>query len=151
MTREIRLLAISSDLPSQFEELRREAGEAGYRFLDRLGEDWETTRMRFDAPGEVLLTAHVRDDLAGIGGLTVDPDLSGAMRMRRFYVAKKFRRQGVGRTLAEALLDGAKGTTEVVTVNVGPKEAYPFWEAVGFQPVAADGHTHELRLAGDSR
>jgi len=42
--------------------------------------------MRFDRHGEALLAARVTGVLAGIGGLTIEPVLAGALHMRRFYV-----------------------------------------------------------------
>ena len=35
--------------------------------------------------------------LAGVGGLTIEPVVPGALRLRRFYVRPSFRRAGVGR------------------------------------------------------
>ena len=50
--------------------------------------------MRFDGNGEALLAAHVTGVLAGIGGLTNEPILPGALRVLRFYVRPLFRRAG---------------------------------------------------------
>jgi GNAT superfamily N-acetyltransferase len=49
----------------------------------------------------------VQGTLAGIGGLTIEPVVPGAFRMRRFYVRRPFRRQGIGRKLALALIGPA--------------------------------------------
>ncbi len=100
--------------------------------------------MRFDGNGEALLAAHVTGVLAGIGGLTNEPVLPGAMRMRRFYVRLPFRRAGIGRTLGKALLERARITGLLVTVNAAPASV-PFWEALGFIPDMRDGHTHLYR------
>ena len=80
--------------------------------------------------------------LAGFGGLTRDPAWPDALRMRRFYVRPAFRRCGLARMLAAALLAGAGG--RVVTVNAGTPDAPAFWEAVGFVQDERDGHTHRL-------
>ena len=82
--------------------------------------------------------------LAGIGGLTIEPVLAGALRMRRFYVRPLFRRAGIGRTLETALLGRAPTTGLLVTVNAGPGSA-PFWESLRFAPDMRDGHTHLYR------
>jgi hypothetical protein len=42
---------------------------------------------RFDRDSEALLAVRVGGTLAGIGGLTIDPFVSNALRMRRFYGA----------------------------------------------------------------
>jgi GNAT superfamily N-acetyltransferase len=63
--------------------------------------------------------------------------------MRRFYVAARFRRHGIGRRLASALLAQALRSTAVVTVNAGTGSA-PFWEALGFVAAPGAGHSHVL-------
>jgi GNAT superfamily N-acetyltransferase len=131
-------------LPSGFDALREEARAEGYLFVERLAADWAARRMRFDRDGEALLAAHVTGRLAGIGGLTIEPVLPGALRMRRFYVRPLFRRAGIGRKLATALLEPARTTGLLVTVNAAPASA-SFWESLGFAPDMRDGHTHLYR------
>jgi GNAT superfamily N-acetyltransferase len=41
-----------------------------------------------------------------MGGITVDPIVPEALRMRRFYVRPAFRRTGIGREIGLALLEG---------------------------------------------
>ena len=89
-----------------FDALRAEARSEGHSFVERLAADWEAHRMRFDRHGEVLLAARVTGVLAGIGGLTIEPGMPGALRMRRFYVRARFRRAGIGRTLATGYSNG---------------------------------------------
>lgn len=138
------LQLVIENLPAGFDALRAEAREEGYRFVERLAVDWEACRMRFERAGEALLAAHVTGVLAGIGALTIEPVLPGALRMRRFYVRPLFRRAGVGRTLAKALLERARITGLLVTVNAAPGSV-SFWESLGFAPDMADGHTHLYR------
>jgi GNAT superfamily N-acetyltransferase len=99
--------------------------------------------MRFAGDGEALFAAHVSDELAGIGGLTRDPFVPGCLRMRRFYVRQRFRRSGVGRMLARALLDRPERGSRPVTVNAGTGSE-PFWESLGFAADTRDGHSHIL-------
>src|ERR1700724_4115347 len=94
-------------LPAGFDALRAEALAEGVREVERLASDWEAGRTRFDRGGEALLAARVNGVLVGIGGLTMEPVVPGALRMRRFYVRPAFRRIGVGRQLVTALLAGA--------------------------------------------
>jgi GNAT superfamily N-acetyltransferase len=101
--------------------------------------------IRFDREGEALLAARLSGVLAGIGGLTIEPVVPNAMRMRRFYVRRAYRRSGVGRKLATALLERARGAGRLVTVNAGPAST-AFWESLGFAPDARDGHTHIHRF-----
>jgi GNAT superfamily N-acetyltransferase len=87
------------------------------------------------------LAAYVGAALAGIGGLTQELAIPGALRMRRFYTALAFRRAGVGRALADALLRQA--TARTITCNAAAgSEA--FWEALGFVPDRHERRTHSL-------
>jgi GNAT superfamily N-acetyltransferase len=137
-----RLERVVGELPTGFETLRAEARAEGHRNPDRLAADWASGAIRFDRPGEALLVAYVGDELAGVGGLTVDPAATGAFRMRRFYVRKPFRRCGIGRCLASALLEPAVAGDRPVMVNAATGSV-TFWEALGFVPDERDGHTHK--------
>jgi GNAT superfamily N-acetyltransferase len=141
-----RLERVVVELPAGFETLQAEARAEGHRNLDRLAADWASGAIRFDRPGEALLVAYVGDELAGVGGLTVDPAATEAFRMRRFYVRKQFRRCGIGRRLAGALLERAVEGDRLVTVNAATGSV-TFWEALGFVPDERAGHTHERRPA----
>jgi len=134
---------VSNELPAGFDVLRAAARTEGHRNLDRLAAEWNANTMRFDREGEALLAARVGVELAGIGGLTIDPVLLGALRMRRFYVGKSFRRKGVGRAIAENLLAHAGTSGCLVTVNAAARSE-PFWESLGFVSDLRDGHTHAI-------
>jgi GNAT superfamily N-acetyltransferase len=128
-------------LPPDFDALRSEAHAEGFGMLDVLAADWNAGKVRFDRDGERLFAAYCDDGLAGIGGLTVDPFLPGAFRMRRFYVRRAFRRSGIGVALAMALLASPGGYGRLITVNAA-SGSKSFWEALGFVPVRAERHTH---------
>jgi GNAT superfamily N-acetyltransferase len=136
-----RLERVVKELPASFEVLRAEARAEGYRHIDRLAIEWRTGVMRFDREGEALLAALLDADLAGVGGLTIDPTHPSALRMRRFYVRKSFRRNGIGRAIAENLLAPAHASGLLVTVNAGGGSE-PFWESLGFVSDPRNGHTH---------
>jgi GNAT superfamily N-acetyltransferase len=142
----VRLEAVVDKLPADFGTMQAEARAEGYRFLDRLGSDWGAGAMRFDRPGEALLAAYSEDVLAAIGGITVDPIVPDALRMRRFYMRPAFRRTGIGREIALALLEGGLQRVRVVTLNAAEKSV-PFWKAPGFVSEARDGYTHIWRRA----
>ena len=140
-----RLQPVIEELPAGFDALRTEAPAEGYRFVERLATDWMSGTIRFDRKGEALLAARVNGVLAGIGGLTIDPVVPQATRMRRFYVRRAYRRNGIGRKLATALLERARGAGRLVTVNAAPAST-AFWESLGFVPDAREGHTHVHRF-----
>jgi GNAT superfamily N-acetyltransferase len=141
----VRLEPVAGELPAGFDELRAEARAEGHRFVDRLAVGWAEQTMRFDGRGELLLAGYVDGELAGIGGLTIEPAVPNALRMRRFYVRPSHRRTGVGRRLALALLHHGRGVAELVTVNA-QEASFTFWESLGFARVARDGFTHTLDL-----
>jgi GNAT superfamily N-acetyltransferase len=129
-------------LPVGFDALQAAALAEGFRHVERIAVDWEAGRTRFDRPGEALLAARLDGVLVGIGGLTIEPVVPGALRMRRFYVRPAFRRIGVGRQLVTALLAGVDGDRSIA-VNAAPA-SIGFWESLGFNPDLRDGHTHIL-------
>ena len=61
-------------------------------------------------PGGVLLLATVDGALAACGAFRPLPDVdyANACEMKRLYVRRTFRRFGLGRTLAQALIDRAR-------------------------------------------
>lgn len=140
------------------EELRRLADVAlaeGVRNVSRLAE-----ALPFQQPiagyhdglgdkaGEMILAAWQGSHLLGVGGRTWCPDVEGALRMRRFYVAPLARRRGIAHRLVAALLADADAYCEFVTCNAAASDAAPlFWEAVGFVPFDHAGITHLLNLS----
>lgn len=139
----MRIQPVVEELPAEFDQLRAEARAERHYFLDRLASDWAAGAMPFSRPGEKLLAAYSDDVLAGVGGITRDPVIAEALRMRRFYVRANFRRTSIGRTFAHMLLEQAFRTVEIVVVNAAP-DSVRFWESLGFLPDARDGHTHIL-------
>ena len=141
-----KLQRVIEELPAGFDDLRAEARAEGYLFVERLATDWLSGTTRFDRAGEALLAARANGVLAGIGGLTIEPVVPDALRMRRFYVRLAYRRSGIGRKLATALLErAARSASGLVTVNAAPASA-AFWESLGFMPNPRDGHTHIQQL-----
>ncbi|MFO1328271.1 MAG: GNAT family N-acetyltransferase [Rubrivivax sp.] len=63
----------------------------------------------YAAPGGALLLALVDGQVAGCGALRALPDVDypNACEMKRLYVRRAFRRFGLGRVLAQALIDRA--------------------------------------------
>jgi hypothetical protein len=80
----VHLTHVFGDSPPDIDLLRAEAARQGYRFLERLVTEWISRRERFAREGEALLAAYFGSELAGIGGMTIDPAVTGAWRMRRF-------------------------------------------------------------------
>lgn len=146
----LRLERVIDELPEGFDALRAEALAEGHGFVERLAADWNSRTMCFDRDGEVLLAAYANAELAGIAGLTLEPVVTGALRMRRFYVRPSYRRRGIGHNLATQLLAQARSTGKPVTVNAAPA-SFSFWEELGFVRDRRDGHTHILTADSNRR
>jgi hypothetical protein len=76
----LRLETVVKDLLAGFDALRAEAQAEGYLFVERLFTEWMSHTNRFDREGEALLAAQMNGVLAGIGGITIEPVVRGAVR-----------------------------------------------------------------------
>lgn len=95
----------------------------------------------YAAPSGQLLLAYVDGALAGCGGLRALPDVdfANACEMKRLYVRPAFRRFGLGRALAEALLDEARraGYSVMLLDTLDEMEsARELYASLGFEEVA---------------
>ena len=143
----IQLIRIFDDLPDGFGALLADAASEGVDNMALLAEGWASGDQRFERDGEALLGALLAGTLAGVGGLSLEPAApEPARRVRRFYVRPDFRRQGVARTLASALIQEGLDQVDLLTVNAAASPAAaPFWEAQGFSPDTSGPWTHVLR------
>lgn len=131
-------------LPLDVQTLREEADRDGIRNMGLLIAEWASGFECFDQPGEALFAAFEGDRLIGIGGVTVERD-APAVRMRRIYVLRGWRKQGAGRALAAVMMAQGFENADLLTSNARPPGAAEFWDAMGFARVTAPGWTHELR------
>jgi len=144
-------LAVSKtvELPVDLGSLLEESLREGFRFLQRLSEEWHSGSNRFSEPGEALFVARHRGMLVGICGLNRDPYASDPAtgRLRRLYVAPAFRGRGVGRALVHSILSCAPSRFAVLRVRTDSPDADLFYRALGFSPLeSSDEATHELAL-----
>jgi len=141
---EITLVGVDS---SQWIEAAREILReyAGSLAIDLCFQNFE--RELAALPGEYappagqLLLAFVGDALAGCGGLRTlaDADHANACEMKRLYVRPAFRRFGLGRVLAEALIDEARraGYSVMLLDTLDEMEAArELYAALGFEETA---------------
>lgn len=143
----IQLVRILDDLPDGFAALLADAAAEGVRNMALLDQAWASGVERFDGDGEALLGALLAGTLVGVGGLSVEPaSVEPARRLRRLYVRPDYRRQGVARTLATALIQEGLDQVDLLTVNAAASPAAPlFWEAQGFSSDSSGPWTHVLR------
>jgi GNAT superfamily N-acetyltransferase len=95
----------------------------------------------YSAPQGRLLLAFVDGALAGCCGLRAlaDADYANACEMKRLYVRPPFRRFGLGRTLAEAMLDEARraGYSVMLLDTLDEMEsARALYSSLGFEEIA---------------
>ena len=144
----LQLVRIFDELPEGFDDLVAEASGEGVRNMALLAEGWQSD-ARFQDDGEALLAAFLVGELAGIGGLSVEPAApEPARRLRRFYVHPTMRRRGVATALASALIHEGFDSVALLTVNARASDAAgPFWQAQGFVADASGPWTHVMRRA----
>lgn len=144
----VTILRLFEGLPHGFDVILRDAGAEGVRNMALLAAERGSADDPFAEPGGALFAALVDGALAGVGGVTRERSLAEpAMRLRRLYVRPAFRRAGVATALAGAMMRQGFQTAPLLTLNArASPAAAPFWEAMGFAPVAWTGVTHALRL-----
>jgi len=91
-------------------------------------------------PQGALLLARVDGELAGCGALRLlrDVDYANACEMKRLYVRRAFRRFGLGRLLAQALIDEAQraGYSVLLLDTLDDMEAARgLYESLGFEEI----------------
>ncbi len=135
-----------------FDALKEESRLEGYWMLVRLADGWASGRNKFLKRGEALYGAWRGRDLVGVCGLNVDPYFDGRQgRVRHLFVSAPHRRNGLGRMLVETVIDRARQYFAVLNTRA-PKEAFPFYEGLGFQHVAGEEFvTHRMMLSGHGK
>lgn len=140
-TRELR------ELPSAIARLVEIGRGEGFRFVERLVDEWETGANRFDGAGEVFLGAYAGDRLVGFGGLNRDPYCREPRvgRIRHVYLEPAARGQGLGGALVCDLI--RIGRPAFSRLRLATQQAAAFYEHLGFVPAVEPKATHVLPLA----
>ena len=134
---------------SGFENLLVNSQDEGFRFLQRLLNDWEAGINRFDQPGEGLFQMIHEDELIGIGGINRDPFGSheNCGRLRRMYIQPQWRRQGSGTLFVQSLITHATQYFDVLELRTDNPAAAAFYENMGFHAVQNHSTvTHRMPL-----
>jgi GNAT superfamily N-acetyltransferase len=145
------LVRVTDEWPEALDALISVAETEGYHHLTRLRLEWQNGTERFTSDGCVLLTGYVPTytgipALAAVGGVTRDPIIQDALRMRRFYVSPYNRRSGLGTHLAAALMHEALATKAPLTLHTTEARAIKFWENLGFVRLEGENPTHRYML-----
>src|SRR5262245_21325780 len=98
------------------QELRVESLREGFRFVERLCNEWVSGANRFAGPGEALFLALDDDHVVGVCGLNRDPYTGDPSigRVRSLYVAPTHRHHGVGRALLKTVITYARSNFRVL-------------------------------------
>ena len=129
-----------------FHALKDESRLEGFWMLVRLADGWANGRNKFLKRGEALFGAWHGRDLAGVCGLNIDPYVEGGGqgRVRHLFVSARYRRNGLGRMLVETVIDRARQYFTVLNTRA-PREAFVFYERLGFQRVEGEEFvTHRM-------
>ena len=158
------IVLVTPTLPEQWAAARQIFRE----YADSLGIDLDFQNFEaelsdlpgdYAEPGGALLLAYCDGELAGCGALRPLPEIdeANACEMKRLYVRRAFRRFGLGRLLAQALIDLARGcgysamlldtldtmeTARELYASLGFEEVPPYY----FNPIPG---AHYLRVALD--
>ncbi|PFE01048.1 N-acetyltransferase [Bacillus cereus] len=130
--------------------LVQESKQDGFRFLERLVNDYKIGINTFDKPGESLYGVfNKKNVLVGIGGLNIDSSLKGQEvgRLRRFYIAKDNRRNGLGKLLLNTIICVARRHYKILVLYTDTEQADKFYISTGFLKSDTYPHaTHYLNL-----
>jgi GNAT superfamily N-acetyltransferase len=122
--------------------------EQGFKFVQRLRDEYESGVNRFDQPGEALLLARESTGVIAVVGLNIDPEgQPGVMRVRRFYVLPEHRSQGLGHKMLLEVIELARAArAQVLELHTTDSQAARFYERNGFQVLNSSNPTHRLEL-----
>ena len=146
MTSDVQIRLVQADTPTLLEcarELFREYAAGLGIDLCFQNFDAELAGLPGDyaEPGGALLLAYVNDHLAGcvaMRGLR-DVDHANACEMKRLFVRRAFRRYGLGRALAQALVERAASagySTMLLDTLDDMESARGLYATLGFEEVA---------------
>lgn len=123
------LLIVDSD------QMVKESKDEGFRFIERLVNDYKNGINTFHHPGESLYGVFNKDGvLVAVGGLNINPFSTEENfgRLRRFYVSRDYRRNGLGSLLLERIIFEAKHHFNVIVLHTDTEQADHFYQAFGF-------------------
>ncbi|WP_410256876.1 GNAT family N-acetyltransferase [Bacillus cereus] len=114
--------------------LVEESKKEGFNFLVKLVNEYRNEINTFHKEGECLYGVFEEEVLIGIGGLNQDVYTKDATlgRLRRFYISKKYRRNGVGNILLNKILSHAKEYFHIVVLYTDTEQGSQFYISNGF-------------------
>ncbi|WP_142333991.1 GNAT family N-acetyltransferase [Bacillus wiedmannii] len=147
--KDIHIQQIEDLMIYEYDYLIEESKEEGFNFLIRLISEYENKINIFNKTGECLYGIFQGEKLIGIGGLNEDPytENNKISRLRRFYIAKEYRRKGLGRLLLVRIISDAKKYFNIVVLNTDTVQGDKFYISIGFvKGIKFVGASHYLNL-----
>ncbi|WP_175625151.1 MULTISPECIES: GNAT family N-acetyltransferase [Oxalobacteraceae] len=137
-----------TQLPDDIDALLQPATSEGFRFLNRLVQDYSAGINCFDQPGEALYVIRRNEDLIAIGGINVESSISDRRlgRIRRLYVHPDERRGGIGRLLMTEIEKHATECFDTLQLFTDTTDASNFYCRLGYQLVTGDTVSHVKHL-----
>ncbi|MGE7920020.1 GNAT family N-acetyltransferase [Viridibacillus sp. NPDC093762] len=126
---------INNLLNFDFDSLVKQSKEDGFRFVERLVNDYKNGSNTFNHFGECLFGVFNEEGLlVAIGGLNKDPfsNEHSIGRLRRFYVNKAYRRNGIGSLLVKRIIEKAKKYYKIMVLHTDTEQADKFYTSMGF-------------------
>ena len=126
---------INNLLDYDLDSIVKQSKEDGFRFVERLINDYKNGRNTFNRFGEGLFGVFNEEGvLVAIGGLNKDPFSNGQCigRLRRFYVDKEYRRSGIGSLLVKKIINEAKRFYKILVLHTDTDQADKFYSSNGF-------------------
>jgi HAD superfamily hydrolase (TIGR01549 family) len=119
------------DLSSLLEDSKSQ----GYRFVQKLIEEYNSGFNRFEKRGESLFVAIKNGSVIGVGGLNIDPYLGreDIGRVRHLYVMKDHRRGRVGESILEMIVKEARNNFIALTLFTNNSVADRMYMKLGFK------------------
>jgi len=147
--KDIHIQQIEDLMIYEHDYLVKESKDEGFRFLIKLISEYENKINTFSKTGECLYGIFQGERLIGIGGLNEDPytENNKIGRVRRFYIAKEYRRKGLGSLLLVRVLSDAKKHFNIVVLHTDTEQGDKFYTSSGFvKGIKYVGASHYLNL-----
>ncbi|MBT2730436.1 GNAT family N-acetyltransferase [Bacillus sp. ISL-75] len=126
---------IKNLLNFDLDSLVKQSKEDGFCFVERLVNDYKNGSNTFNQFREGLFGVFNEESvLVAIGGLNKDPfsNEQSIGRLRRFYVSKEYRRNGIGSLLVKRIIDEAKRYYKILVLHTDTEQADKFYTSMGF-------------------